>query len=197
MRAGDAGNNAGEGVCCKQLAVDGLCPHAAWGTGILGLGKPCERPKSAAGGRSVVLRFDLVGGLAGGTFYIRARLRAGACVPVDNETLGPWDPLRVVEPLAVWTLSLCSPDSTGCGLLTSEKASPSAEGRARHARPRGPEESRNSQVRRVETAGNRRNSDSPRQGSETGRAGGEHASLTVGTRREDGDSVAHDPAAGP
>ena len=48
---------------------------------------------------------DLVGGHMGGTFYIRARLRAGACVPVDNETLGHWDPLRVVGPLAVWTLS--------------------------------------------------------------------------------------------
>lgn len=37
-------------------AVSGSCPRAAWETGILGLGKPCERPKSAAGGRSVVPR---------------------------------------------------------------------------------------------------------------------------------------------
>jgi hypothetical protein len=62
----------------------------------------------------------LVGGHTGGTFYIRARLRAGACVPVVSETLGRRDSLRVAEPLAVWTLSLRSPDSDGCGLLTCE-----------------------------------------------------------------------------
>ena len=56
--------------------------------------------------RATGILVDLVGGHTGGTFYIRARLRAGACVPADNETLGPRDPLRVVEPLAVWTLSL-------------------------------------------------------------------------------------------
>ena len=66
---------------------------------------------------------DLVGGHTGGTFYIRARLRAGACVPAVGETLGALDsedPRRVAEPLAVWTLSLRSPDSAGCGLLTRE-----------------------------------------------------------------------------
>jgi hypothetical protein len=61
----------------------------------LHLGKPCE-----------ATRVDLVGGLAGGTFYIRARLRAGACVPAVSETLGRQDSLRVAERLAVWTLSL-------------------------------------------------------------------------------------------
>ena len=54
---------------------------------------------------------DLVGGHTGGTFYIRARLRAGACVPVASETLGRFGfvrsaPLRVARSLAVWTLSL-------------------------------------------------------------------------------------------
>ena len=108
---------------------------------------------------------DLVGGHTGGTFYIRARVRAGACVLVVGETLGRpgvirEGPGRVAEPLAAWTLSPRSPDSVECGLLTSEKASSSAEGRVRHARPRGSEESRNLQVKRVETAGNRRISDS-------------------------------------
>src|SRR6204780_3120564 len=49
-----------------------------------------------------------------------------------------------------------SPDSDGCGLPPRETALLSAEGRARHARPRGSEEDGNVQVRRVETAGDRR-----------------------------------------
>jgi hypothetical protein len=77
----------------------------------LPLGKPCG-----------TTRVDLVGGLTGGTFYIRARLRAGACVPAVSETLSRRDSLRVAERLAVWTLSLRSPDSVEYGLLTSEKA---------------------------------------------------------------------------
>ena len=77
---------------------------------------------------------DLVGGHTGGTFYIRARLRAGACVSVVGETLGRpgftgEGQRRVAEPLAVWTLSPRSPDPTGCGLLTCEACSPPAEGR--------------------------------------------------------------------
>ena len=36
-------------------------------------------------------RSDLVGGHTGGTFYIRARVRAGACVPAVSETLGRSD----------------------------------------------------------------------------------------------------------
>ena len=47
------------------------------------LGKPCGPT-----------RVDLVGGLAGGTFYIRARLRAGACVLAVGETVGHFDPAR-------------------------------------------------------------------------------------------------------
>ena len=92
--------------------------------------------------------------------FVPVSARVPACQMV-SETLGHRDSLRVAERLAVWTLSLRSPDSDGCGLLTCETVLPWAEGQARHTRPRGSEESRNSQVRRVETAGNRRNSDSP------------------------------------
>jgi hypothetical protein len=141
----------GWGTALTLPRVSGYMRAGAGRTGILTAGKPCG-----------ATRVNLVRGLADGTFYIRARLRAGACVPVVSETLGHEDPSRVAERLAVWTLSLRSPDSVEYGLLTSEKASLSAEGRARHARPRGSEESRNSQVNRVETAGNRRFSDSRR-----------------------------------
>src|ERR1700749_4001907 len=72
-----------------------------------------------------------------------------------------------------------------------------ARGQVRHARPRGPAKRRNSQVRRVETAGNRQNSDSPLSAQKPEEPVASTTSLTVGTRREDGDSVAHDPAASP
>ena len=51
---------------------------------------------------------DLAGGHTSGTFYIRARDRAGACVPAVSETLVPSDQMRVAARLAVWTLSLRS-----------------------------------------------------------------------------------------
>ena len=70
-----------------------------WATSACGLrsGYPCFRKavrttKVSCRGtirRASVILIDLVGGRMGGTFYIRARLRAGACVPADNETLGP------------------------------------------------------------------------------------------------------------
>ena len=67
---------------------------------------------------------DLVAGHTGGTFYIRARLRAGACVPADSETLGR----RVYRTghrygwLNSWPCGLSprSPDLDGYGLLTCE-----------------------------------------------------------------------------
>ena len=99
--------------------------------------------------------------------FVPVSARVPACQMV-SETLGHRDSLRVAERLAVWTLSLRSPDSIEYGLLTSEKALPSAEGRPRHARPRGSERDRNSQVKRVETAGNRRFSDSPLDAPEAG-----------------------------
>ena len=99
------------GSALLLLSVNGYVRAGTGGPVSLPLGKPCGPT-----------RVDLVGGLAGGTFYIRARLRAGACVPMVSETLGHRDPLRVAERLAVWTLSPRSPDSVEYGLLTSEKA---------------------------------------------------------------------------
>src|SRR6202034_3938129 len=46
------------------------------GAARLAPGKPCEQPDP-----------DLASGHTGGTFYIRARDRAGACVPAVSETL--------------------------------------------------------------------------------------------------------------
>ena len=54
------------------------------------LGKPCEATTVISRGNDPrTPEVNLVGGHTSGTFYIRARLRAGACVPADNETLGP------------------------------------------------------------------------------------------------------------
>src|SRR5262249_29850925 len=105
-----------------RLHLSGTCaawPRVPYRTGRLGYGKPCGSGHCHLPGDDPLYSgVNLVGGHTGGTFYIRARLRAGACVPVVSETLGRRGPLRVAEPLAVWTLSLRSPDSDGCGLLT-------------------------------------------------------------------------------
>jgi hypothetical protein len=119
MRARGSGNKAGEGVRYKRRLVGGVRPRAVRGAGILVLGKPCKRPKSAAGGRPIVLRLIWSAGAWVVPFTF---VPVSARVPACQQTTRRWvleDPLRVVEPLAVWTLPR-SPDSNGCGLLTYE-----------------------------------------------------------------------------
>ena len=103
------------------------------------------------GGQAGPLGVDLVGGHAGGNFYIRARLRAGACVPVVSEALdlhGLWGfmalgsqgLLRVAEPLAVRTLPFavqirmsvgCDPRGGVCRRPKAERDTPDLGGRRR------------------------------------------------------------------
>jgi hypothetical protein len=83
------------------------------------------------------------------------------CLRVSSRRdVGSYRPSTVAVQLAVWTLSLAVRIRMGVGCRPVRRCLPSAEGRARHTRPRGSEESGNVQVRRMETAGNRRFSSS-------------------------------------
>ena len=67
------------GGALKLLRADTeLRPCRPRGAAKLSPRNPRERPT------------NLVCGLTGGTFYIRARNRAGACVPAVSETLVHW-----------------------------------------------------------------------------------------------------------
>lgn len=80
-------------------------------------------------GRSFVLRLIWLVGIRVVPFTF---VPVSARVPACQQTARRWgrqDPLRVVEPLAVWTLSLCSPDLAGYGLLIREVVPRCPEGR--------------------------------------------------------------------
>ena len=142
-------------------------------------------------------RSDLASGHTGGTFYIRARDRAGACVPAASETLVQWTRYGW---LRGWPRGLSSSAvqiRMGPGCQPQAVLNHRPRGRVRHTRPRGSEEREKPQVRTAVNDGKTTNFGSrlwaPRVGVSSQRA----HKLDIGTRREDGDSVAHDPAAGP
>ena len=75
--------------------IGGGVGMTGWGTVLLslsvsgymrvGAGEPVPWLSES---RAATAGVNLAGGHTGGTFYIRARLRAGACVPAVSETLG-------------------------------------------------------------------------------------------------------------
>src|SRR5271165_7550663 len=76
--------------------------------------------------------------------FVPVTVRVLACQ--QSARRGPWGRIRVAARLAVWTLSPWQSRRL--------RAADSEQGR--HARPRGSARGGNSQVKRVETAGNRR-----------------------------------------
>jgi len=62
-----------------------LLPLSVSGYMRVGAGEPVPWLSES---RAATAGVNLAGGHTGGTFYIRARLRAGACVPAVSETLG-------------------------------------------------------------------------------------------------------------
>ena len=67
----------GRGTVLPLLSVSGYMR--------VGAGEPVPLLSES---RAATAGVNLAGGHMGGTFYIRARLRAGACVPAVSETLG-------------------------------------------------------------------------------------------------------------
>ena len=67
----------GRGTVLSLLSVSGYMR--------VGTGEPVPLLSES---RAATAGVNLAGGHTGGTFYIRARLRAGACVPAVSETLG-------------------------------------------------------------------------------------------------------------
>ena len=67
----------GRGTVLSLLSVSGYMR--------VGAGEPVPLLSES---RAATAGVNLAGGHTGGTFYIRARLRAGACVPAVSETLG-------------------------------------------------------------------------------------------------------------
>src|ERR1700684_812478 len=87
--------------------------------------------------------------------FVPVSARVPACQQSARD-VGLYRPSPVAVQLDVWTLSLAVRIRMGVGCRPVRRCLSSAEGRARHPRPRGSEESENVQVRRVETTGNRR-----------------------------------------